>query len=155
MKPYTKTGDKGETNIISGRVKKTDEIIRCLGSIDELTATIGLARLNITDDEVRKILEKIENKLSKVAIAIAGGNKKITLEDVKETEEIIDKYYIETEDFIKPKKKDSAFLHLARSICRRVEVNSHRINAEDTILMYLNRLSDLLFSLATHVDKNE
>ena len=114
-----------------------------------------MARLNITDDEVRKILEKIENKLSKVAIAIAGGNKKITLEEVKETEEMIDKYYIETEDFIKPKKKDSAFLHLARSICRRVEVNSHRINAEDTILMYLNRLSDLLFSLATHVDKNE
>ena len=155
MKPYTRTGDKGETNIISGRIKKTDEIIRCLGSIDELTATIGIARFNITDDEIKKILEKLENKLSKVATAIAGGNEKITLDDVKETEEIIDKYYISTDDFIKPKNKESAFLHLARSICRRAEVNSHRIKAEDNILMYLNRLSDLLFSLATHFDKEK
>ena len=153
MKPYTKTGDTGETNLISGRVSKTDEKIVCIGSIDETAAAISVARTELDDMEMTEILLKIEKRLSKITGMIAGSSDRVQEEEIKKIEEWIDKYYIEKEGFIRPKTEEGALLEFARTVCRRAEINVVRLGAQENILKYMNRLSDLLFAMSIHCDE--
>jgi len=153
MKPYTRTGDAGETNLIGQRTKKTDEKIICIGSIDETAAAISMARTELEDMEMTELLVRIERKLSKIAGMIAGSSDTIQEEEIKKIEEAIDKYYIEKDKFMRPQTEEGALLSFARAVCRRAEINTIKIGAQENILKYMNRLSDLLFAMSVYYDE--
>ena len=158
-KVTTKTGDQGDTALGDGsRVSKDNARIQCLGSIDELNASIGLALVTSTEDHVAD-LESIQNDLLNI-----GGELSIPLVEkpllhdervsfLEKRIELINKELPPLEEFIIPGGSEtSARLHVARSICRRAERNLVSLkNTEKlstNILKYLNRLSDYLFVLA-------
>lgn len=173
MKIYTKTGDKGETSLFTGqRVPKTDPFIEALGSVDECNSALGtaLAFLQQTPEmkEVRQQLETIQHALFDVGAALAtprtrAGQSKLEKtrfdeEEIEELEKWIDKMESELpplKEFILPGGHPAgAALHLARSICRRAERRVIPLNADvsETVLIYLNRLSDYLFSVSRYVN---
>jgi len=171
MKIYTKTGDKGETSILTGeRVPKNSPIIEAYGTIDELNSFIGLAAAETQNIEIKKLLEKIQNQLFLVGADLASpdkkGNKK--LEEFKspdefylDAEEAIDHFESRLEElknFILPGgSKSSSLLHICRSITRRAERRivtlKENMNIEENIIIFLNRLSDLFFVLARYENK--
>jgi len=170
VKIYTKGGDKGDTSLIGGkRVPKSSKRINAYGDVDELNASIGVAISFIEDDEVRKLLEKIQSELFIVGSDLAdpsypdsiNNNPRVTDTMVTNLENFIDKYDQEVgaiQYFILPGgSREASLLHLARGIARRaerdcVELSSiERINP--AIISYLNRLSDLLFMLARAMNK--
>ena len=165
MKIYTKTGDKGETSLLGGkRVWKDDLRIQAYGSIDELNSIIGVAMADVKNTELREVLQSIQHELfvvgSDLAAPIESDVKKF-ISRVDENfstrlEKIIDKYdgqLPELKNFILPGGLISAaFLHNARTVCRRAERNVVTLSKSEfvgpEIEKYLNRLSDLLFVLA-------
>lgn len=171
MKIYTKTGDKGETGLFGGgRVSKDSLRIEAYGTIDELNSFIGLAIVEIKDDGVKKLLFEIQNELFVVGTDLATPNiekdEKLKIKRVAEDfylskEKEIDKYedkLDKLQNFILPGgSKSASFLHVCRTICRRAErraVSLSRIEKiNEHILIYLNRLSDLLFVLSRFENK--
>ena len=165
-KIYTKTGDGGETGLHYGvRVRKNAQIIHVMGEIDELSSFIGLARNSFdSKDEffINEILKGIQGKLYVIGAELSGEKfVGITENDVGDLENLIDKFTADKKfgAFVNPGEKGefSARLHVCRSVCRRAEraLVSHLdgFQKEDRerfkyISQYLNRLSDLLFSLA-------
>jgi len=170
MKIYTKTGDKGMTSLFGGdRVWKDNLRINAYGSVDETNTFIGLALTEITDENLRETLKSIQSKLF-----VVGSDLASPLEKTKENPHIprVQQNYIEImekeidfyteklpelKQFILPGgTKGAAFLHTARTICRRAErkVVALSKNEEigDSISIYLNRLSDLLFVLARYAN---
>ena len=144
MKIYTKTGDKGETSLLSGlRVKKSDPRIWVVGEIDELSSVLGLAGNQ----------DKIQHDLFLISAAVVG--RKVNLDFFKKRVEVfekeidaLDKKLSPLHNFISPGGSQRAgFLHLARSVCRRVERRAVEFDLQSEILVYLNRLSDFLFVL--------
>ena len=170
VKIYTKSGDKGDTSLIGGkRVPKSSVRISAYGNVDELNASIGVAISFIDDDEVKKLLGKLQNELFVVGSDLAdpsypdNANKtpRVTDAMVKELEDIIDKYEQEVgaiRYFILPAgSKEASLLHLARGIARRAERKCVELSSMEKInpalVSYLNRLSDLLFMLARVMNK--
>lgn len=164
MKIYTKTGDGGETALFGGgRVGKDDLRVDAYGEIDELNAVLGVARaegLGEFDGLVRAIQEQLFT-LGSILATPAGAKAAKALpplhpEWVPAMERSIDTLDEELpplKSFILPGgTKTSAHLHLARTVCRRAErrvvplVRGEQV--DPTILVYLNRLSDLLFTMA-------
>ena len=158
-KVTTKTGDQGDTTLGDGsHVSKDNARVHCLGSIDELNASIGLALVTSTEDHAAE-LESIQNDLLNI-----GGELSIPLVEkpllhadrvdfLEKRIESINKQLLPLEEFIIPGGNETgARLHVARSICRRAERNLVSLkNTEKlstNILKYLNRLSDYLFVLA-------
>jgi len=162
MKIYTKTGDKGETSLFGGqRVLKNDLRVECYGTVDELNSVLGLAVTEITESEIIKVIQKIQNDLFDLGSELATPiNKKsiprISSGNISYLEKSIDKFekqLPELKQFILPGgTKGASLLHLARSVCRRGErlvvSLSKNVSISDDIVIYLNRLSDLLFVLA-------
>jgi len=164
MKIYTKTGDSGETSLLGGkRVWKDNLRIQTCGTIDELNSIIGISINDITNPELKEVLQGIQNDLfaigSDTALPLENENTKIRRIDTNlsdKLESVIDQYDSQLpglKNFILPGGvKGSALLHFARTVCRRAERNVvalskvERINPD--IEKYLNRLSDLLFVLA-------
>jgi cob(I)alamin adenosyltransferase len=164
MKIYTKTGDSGETSLLGGkRVWKDNLRIQTCGTIDELNSIIGISINDITNPELKEVLQGIQNDLfaigSDTALPLENENTKIQRIDTNlsdKLESVIDQYDSQLpglKNFILPGGvKGSALLHFARTVCRRAERNVvalskvERINPD--IEKYLNRLSDLLFVLA-------
>lgn len=170
-KIYTRTGDEGLTSLYGGqRIPKHKVRLDVVGTLDELNATIGLALSEITAEDIREPLLKIQNLLFNVGAEVAeGGTKaKRMIDDalrvnpmrVADLEKWIDKFDTELPPltgFILPGGSPAgARLHLARTICRRAERALARLNEEETVnpasLMYVNRLSDFLFMLARKVN---
>jgi len=164
VKIYTKTGDDGTTGLLyGGRVAKNDLRPTAYGDVDETQAAIGLARV-VSKGELHDILLSIEGDLWKVMAELACNPEKIdqlkeqgnfiTIEKVIQLEKIIDQISERFEmpvDFVLPGANEtSARLDLARAITRRAERASVPIGLrEDSqVIPYLNRLSDLLWSLA-------
>lgn len=170
-KVYTRTGDQGQTALVGGkRVAKDSKRIEAYGTLDELNAVLGIARaFNLdlrsspTRCEVETVLRRLQNELFDLGSELATpsdaayeGMFRIGPEHVQALEEIIDRLQHDLEplkSFILPGGgKVSAFLHLARTVCRRAERLVLRLSREEKIgpwpLRYLNRLSDLLFVLA-------
>jgi cob(I)alamin adenosyltransferase len=177
MKIYTKTGDKGETGLIGGkRIPKSDPRIISYGLIDELNSNVGLtiSLLNLKNNnlfsDLIDLLIKIQNDLFAIGSDLADPtypmeNKyKIPRTDEKmvlylESEiDKFDKEVVPITFFILPGGSiESSILHVSRSIARRTETAVTALSKSQTInpaiLVYLNRLSDLLFVAARLVNK--
>jgi cob(I)alamin adenosyltransferase len=164
MKIYTKTGDDGTTGLYGGeRVRKDSPRVECYGTVDELNSTLGIVNSEITTDSVKQLIYQIQNRLFTIGGEIATPSSKRDInkvrlvdDDILLLENSIDKYEEKLEplkQFILPGgTKGASLLHFARSVCRRAErlVTSLSKNEDvsNLILIYLNRLSDLLFVLA-------
>jgi cob(I)alamin adenosyltransferase len=164
---YTRTGDTGETALFGGgRVPKHHRRVATYGAIDELNATLGVARAAAPHAAYDALLESIQRDLFAIGGHLATPEpervrralEKATLspDRIGEFEAAIDA----ADDELPPLKAfilpggtpDAAALHLARTVCRRAERAVTALAAEadvpELFLMYLNRLSDLLFTLA-------
>lgn len=165
-KIYTKTGDKGTSGLFTGeRIPKHSLYFHAYGSVDELSAIIGIAVATNTDKEIKDVLIPIQNELFQLGsdLATPPGSKKregkierIKPDLVTKLEKMIDKFdsqLPELKNFILPGgSTTSTYLHLARTVCRRAERYVSALTGENKanpeVLIYLNRLSDLLFVLA-------
>lgn len=169
MPIYTRTGDKGETSLFDGtRVLKSHKRVETYGTIDELNSSIGVALSEIKDTkikikEVSDELEKIQHDLFDIGSALATPHPLpvIGLENrSKEFEKVIDKItkkMPKLQDFILPGGgKAGSYLHVCRTIARRAERQlvtlMQKEDIDDAIVIYLNRLSDLLFTMARYVN---
>jgi len=160
MKIYTKLGDQGQTSIYTGaRFKKHSLIINAIGNIDELSSYLGLVRATIKKDKkIDQILHDVQYDLYKITNNLAGAEVKFDEKNVGYLEKVIDVYNDELpniKSFIIPSgHKDATLLHVARTICRRAERKISQINENEGLysieLMYINRVSDLLFVLARY-----
>jgi len=168
MKLYTRTGDKGKTSIIGGRVDKDDIRVEAYGTVDEVNCFVGQVMTELDEvvfKDVLADLEKIQHELFDCGGDLANISDKIALKLEKEAidylEKKIDEYILEApelERFILPGgTKPSASIHIARTVTRRAErlVVTLMKNDEKTpelALQYLNRLSDYFFALARVVN---
>ena len=168
FKIYTKTGDNGTTSLIGGtKVLKSHLRIEAYGTVDELNSYTGLCRDLLADDQTRKVLLEIQDRLFTIGSALACDPEKETkmkIPDLKETdiqllEEEIDRMtetLVPMKNFILPGGDPTvSHLHIARCICRRAERCCVRLAEESheiapLIQKYLNRLSDYLFVLARY-----
>ena len=166
-KVTTKVGDKGTTALGDGsKVSKSDLRIRCIGEVDELNSFIGHAKIATNDKEIVKELSGIQNNLLNLGGELSAPQNPFDLlkeESIFHLETIIEKLNKELpplRDFILPGGDEfSARLHIARSICRRVERSIVQLNEEENgrsvWIKYLNRLSDYFFVLSRfHTVKN-
>ena len=158
-KVTTKTGDKGKTALGDGsRVKKDSLRVHCLGSIDELNSSIGLASVMLPVKPIID-LKPVQNDLLNIGaeISMPGSKKKFLNKDrilfLEKEIESINKDLPPLEEFILPGGNDlCSRVHMARSICRRAERDLVSLNSKEQIspevLKYINRLSDYLFVVA-------
>ncbi|MBO4328475.1 MAG: cob(I)yrinic acid a,c-diamide adenosyltransferase [Bacteroidales bacterium] len=167
---YTKTGDKGTTSLIGGkRVPKYDDRVEAYGTVDELSAVIGVLNdLDGVSEEIRATLGVIQNKLftleSHFALDKASEVSKMIPalddEDVTFLERHIDAMNEELPElraFVIPGGNLKASVsHVCRTVCRRAERQGWRLasqqEVDDLDLRYLNRLSDYFFVLARYFD---
>lgn len=163
---YTKSGDAGETSLVDGtRVKKSDARVTAYGEVDELNSWLGLIRVGLNDPQLDQALEKIQNELFIVGADLASPMTiqvpRIDEEQVGSLETLIDQLLEELEplqEFILPGGSEAAaMLHVARTIARRAERHIVTLASEAEInsqaIIYLNRMSDLLFVMARIVNK--
>ena len=168
MKIYTRTGDRGETGLVGGkRVSKEDGRIEAYGTVDELNSVIGVVRSFNQYSELDIHLERIQNLLFVLGADLATPYEiesevtRIQLGNVEEMEKVIDFIDAKLEPirhFILPGgSRVASLLHFARTVCRRAERRVVALNrtgeASPTAVMFLNRLSDLLFVLARYANK--
>ena len=160
-KVYTRGGDSGETSLVGGaRVSKANPRVDSYGELDELNSVIGLARARLADPEIDQCLGVIQNDLFTVSADLASPSN-VKLPRVREVlvqklESMSDHYNAELgplKEFILPGGSDAgATLHLARTVARRAERRAvglaEREEVNSHVIVYLNRLSDLLFILA-------
>lgn len=180
MKIYTRTGDSGDTGLFDGtRVAKSDPRVAAYGEVDELNAWLGLVRADLPDSlrlhdgdaktDVSLMLERIQRDLFALGARLADPARKIagrvtkaavTAEDISRLEGWID--LLESE--LTPLRRfilaggcrAGAALHVARTICRRAERAMVSLGGdafESDLLIYVNRLSDLLFVMARAVNR--
>lgn len=169
MKIYTKTGDDGTTGLQGGnRVLKSNLRIRAYGVVDEINATIGIILSSKIDEDITKILTKIQNDLFVVGSDLSNpdlSNKKnrvttIMVENLEKNIDMLEKELPPLTNFILPGgHKIASLLHLARTITRRAETNlislDEKEKVNDECKKYLNRLSDLLFVIARTINKRD
>ncbi|WP_312475307.1 cob(I)yrinic acid a,c-diamide adenosyltransferase [Neobacillus sp.] len=164
MRIYTRTGDKGKTSIIGGRVDKDDTRVEAYGTVDEVNCFVGQAITELDLEIFKDILddlEKIQHELFDCGGDLANVSEKRELklhqESIDYLEQKIDEYIEEApelERFILPGgTKPSATIHIARTVTRRAERLVVKLvktdpKTPDLALMYLNRLSDYFFALA-------
>jgi cob(I)alamin adenosyltransferase len=167
MKIYTKTGDKGFTSLIGGtRVVKHHIRIESYGTVDELNSYIGLIRDQNIAAHDKEILKQIQDRLFTIGSSLASDPEKsrmiipdLHLEDIEMLEKEMDtmnEHLPELKHFILPGGSNAiSFCHIARCVCRRAERITVHL-AEESIVdekvnIYLNRLSDYLFTLARKI----
>ena len=167
MKIYTRTGDQGETGLYGGeRVSKASTRVDAYGDVDELNSVLGVARVHRSakgqDDDVDRLLGAIQSRLFDLGAELSNSKARelgiplVDDADVAAMEAAIDR----AEEEVAPLKVfvipgGSAFaaqLHVARTVCRRAERRVVALATETNVrpeaVRYLNRLSDLLFTLA-------
>jgi len=168
-KIYTRGGDAGETSLGDGsRVSKLDERIAAYGAVDELNSAIGLVLAGGSPPSIREVLLRVQNELFDLGADVSvplehEGRLRVTQEQVDRLEAECDRFNAELPEltsFVLPGGGETAArLHVARTICRRAErealvaANAHAVN--QLVLVYLNRLSDLLFILARAANAGE
>jgi cob(I)alamin adenosyltransferase len=167
MKIYTKTGDAGQTGLFGGgRVSKDDPRVEAYGDVDELNAVLGFARAAELMPRIDEVLVPIQRDLFSIGALLSTPDlkkmhdhlAKAQVDDgrISELEGAIDACEKELEPlraFIVPGgTPKAAALHVARTVCRRAErrvIHLQRdVEIPQIVVVYLNRLSDLLFTLA-------
>jgi cob(I)alamin adenosyltransferase len=165
VKIYTRTGDDGDTGLFDGtRVSKSNPRVAAYGDVDELNAWLGFVHASTDDQDVRTMLEQIQRDLFGLGARLADPARRIaervikaavTSQDVARLESWIDR--LESE--LPPLRRfilaggspAGATLHLARTVCRRAERSIVALGSdaiEPELVVYINRLSDLLFVMA-------
>jgi cob(I)alamin adenosyltransferase len=170
VKIYTRTGDGGDTGLFDGtRVSKADPRVATYGDVDELNAWLGLVRAAGVDDEIRGMLEQIQKDLFAVGARLADPAQRIaervtkaavSENDITRLEEWIDRLDADLPPLrrfiLAGGSPAGASLHVARTVCRRAEralVGLGPDAYEHELLVYVNRLSDLLFVMARAVNR--
>ena len=166
MRIYTKTGDDGKTGLLGGhRVEKDDIRIEAYGTVDELSAVLGVVRAMSVLAEIDQFLAEIQNKLFTVGAQLATpaeqeSSPKIEQSDIERLEQAIDRFnepLPPLTEFVLPGGTTvAAELHQARTVCRRAERRvvtlGRKEEVSELVLIYLNRLGDLLFVLARNTN---
>jgi cob(I)alamin adenosyltransferase len=169
MKIYTKTGDDGTTGLFGGgRVSKGDDIVEAYGTVDELNAPVGMARATGLDSFADGVLARVQSDLFTLGAEVAcvpGEEHRLKMQlleagDGHRLEQAID----EAEKDLPPLKNfvlpggspQAAALHFARTVARRAERVLIRVAPDERpdVLIYVNRLSDLLFVFARRANKS-
>jgi cob(I)alamin adenosyltransferase len=160
---YTRGGDEGETSLGDGsRVPKLDGRIAAYGAVDELNSLVGLALAARPPEEVREVLARVQNELFdlgadlSVPYALGDGRLRVEAARIERLEALCDRFNAslpELRSFVLPGGGElAARLHVARAVCRRAERDTlaaaREFEINPLVLVYLNRLSDLLFILA-------
>ena len=167
LKIYTKTGDRGDTGLFGGgRVEKSDPRVEAYGEVDELNAVIGMARAVEMMPRIDEVLVPVQRDLFSIGALLATPDPekmkqqlaKARIDDdrIAQLERAIDDGEHELEplkSFILPGgTPKAAALHVARTVCRRAERRvvslAREVDMPPLVVIYLNRLSDLLFVLA-------
>jgi cob(I)alamin adenosyltransferase len=145
MKISTKTGDNGESSLHRGaRARKSEGIFDLLGDLDELSALIGMCGGEPEGDADRDLLKKIQRDLRRIM-----GGEMVAVDDLEKEIEKLERE-ISRKEFVLPE----GWLHVARTVCRRAERGYWKWRdkggegLDESVGIYLNRLSDLLFLLA-------
>lgn len=162
-KIYTRTGDDGSTGLGDGsRTDKDSLRIEAIGAVDELNCAIGVLLCNGLPDRVQPALIDIQHSLFDLGGELCiPGTTLISTDRVEALEHQLDELNAglpALKEFILPGGSQAAAdCHLARAICRRAERRAHSLAKAETInpdsVKYLNRLSDLLFVMARHLNK--
>jgi cob(I)alamin adenosyltransferase len=161
-KIYTRGGDGGQTSLGDGsRVSKLDRRLEAYGTVDELNASLGVVLAGELPDELRPVLDRVQNELFDVGADLSvpmgrEGRLRVAQSQVDRLEKDCDRFNAELPElrsFVLPGGTPAAAsLHVARTICRRAERETLRAAEEHELdpltAIYLNRLSDLLFVLA-------
>ena len=155
---YTRTGDEGETSLGDlSRVPKTDPRVVAYGAVDELNSRLGVVLAGDVPDRMKGVLERVQNELFDLGadVSLPAGKEGLRLErsQVDALEADCDRFNAELpalKSFVLPGGSETAArLHVARTICRRAELEALRApELNPVVRSYLNRLSDLLFILA-------
>jgi len=159
---YTRSGDAGETSLGDGsRVTKLDPRIRAFGDVDELNSLIGLVLAAGPGAAIADVLERIQNELFDVGADLSvpfevTGRLRIEQQAINRLEadcDLFNEGLPALKSFVLPGGTEAAaLLQVARAVCRRAErealAASERVEVDPLALVYLNRLSDLLFILA-------
>lgn len=170
MKIYTKTGDKGSTSLFGGGIVSKDNIrIEAFGTVDELNSHIGLLTNMIQDEELIAKLIKIQNELFVLGSILAKNPAKknawipeleqASVDDLEQWIDEMDTALSPLQNFILPGgSKGSAQAHICRCVCRRAErrvvtLKELEPETESISIIYLNRLSDALFTLARTINQ--
>jgi cob(I)alamin adenosyltransferase len=159
---YTRGGDAGETSLGDGsRVSKLDCRIGAFGTVDELNSALGVVLAGELPEELREPLVRVQNELFDVGADLSvpwGVSDRLRVEQamVDRLEALCDAFNAglpELRSFVLPGGSEAAArLHVARTLCRRAErdvlAGASEVELNPLVLVYLNRLSDLLFILA-------
>ena len=164
MKIYTKTGDDGRTALFGGgRVSKDDVRVEAYGTVDELNAVLGWCATRVADPSIVERIEAIQHDLFSIGSVLATPKRGDgpTIPDVPEERvaqmeawmDAVDEELPALKSFVLPGGTEGgASLHVARTVCRRAERAVVRLSeaepVEEGVTVYLNRLSDLLFTFA-------
>jgi cob(I)alamin adenosyltransferase len=168
---YTRTGDKGETSLVGGvRIKKSDIRLEAYGTVDELSAQLGMLVSMMEAGEERQMVVRVQNILFNVCTHLATDQSQTPLypsarvpeEEVARLEERVDllmKQLPERQGFILPGGCPAACqAHICRTVCRRAERRIAALAEVATVgtevQQYVNRLSDYLFVLAKVINYN-
>jgi cob(I)alamin adenosyltransferase len=168
MKLYTKTGDKGQTGLVGGtRVYKTDIRLEAYGTIDELNAHIGVLATDDIPESIVFFIRDIQHKLFTLGSSLATDISKIDYHPhsildenaVPKIEAEIDRIQNEVppfEHFVLPGgNRASSLCHVCRTLARRAERRIYEMNlqhpVDESVLVYVNRLSDYFFILSRYL----
>jgi cob(I)alamin adenosyltransferase len=171
-KIYTRTGDAGETALFDGtRVLKSDPRVDAYGDVDEVASWLGVVRTLLGRSEIGEMVEAIQKDLFALGALLADPSHRIASRVVKATLSDGDiarlEQWIDRLDARVPRLRKfilaggseaGAFLHLSRSACRRAERKVVALGTESSppvVVIYLNRLSDLLFVMARAVNAEQ
>lgn len=159
MKIYTKTGDKGSTQVYLDqplRVKKSDNILDCYGTLDELNAHIGVLKCHLqTGSSHFAFLEQVQQRLFDIGFVLSASNQ-LDEHEVDVLERQIDSMEASlpplTQFILPGGGQSAAYAHVCRTVTRRAERQlvglAEQHSVPDSCLSYLNRLSDYFFVLA-------
>lgn len=167
MSIATQTGDSGQTSLVGGkRVSKGDPRVEAYGTVDELVAQIGLARALCTHDEAASIAKQLQRDLFAVAEALASDDEPPRRIDEARVIDLTGQVHrIETQDgilidwAIAGDDAGGAAFEVARTVCRRAERQVVRLSdagarVDPSVIVYLNRLADLLWLLGRLVERD-
>lgn len=162
MAIYTRTGDKGETGLFGGkRVSKASAQIEVVGTIDELTTYVGYVGLQVAGIKLQDSLVAIQKDLYRIMSVVGGANVPIAYladrtKDFEQEIDIITSKLLKLNSFILPGgTQEASLFHILRVLTRKAERAVVLIKSDVIIIQYLNRLSDLFFTLARKYAKGK
>lgn len=158
-KLYTLSGDDGYTDLANGeRIRKDHELIELIGTLDEFSSVLGVAKVHSKSKTLALDIEAVQNMTFTVMAELAGGKSAITDDIIKNVEEMTDKYSEGFAGFTTPGETvASAFLDVARCVVRRAERVAVKVFREKRMtkfaMCWLNRISDLVYAMGRFAAK--